>query len=57
MINYLFGENILVILDALVPHRLQDGGKRRHADAGAHQHHHLVAKHVLAGCSKRAVNG
>lgn len=54
---YLFGEDLLVVLDVFVPHRLQDGGERRHTNPGAHQHHHLVAKHVLAGSPKGAVDG
>lgn len=54
---YLFGEDLLVVLDAFVPHRLQDGGERRHTNPGPHQHHHLVAKYVLAGSPEGAVNG
>lgn len=54
---HLLGEHVLVVLDAFVPHRLEDGGERSHADSRAHQHHHLVTEHVFAGCTKRAVYG
>ncbi|KAG7215664.1 hypothetical protein INR49_022019 [Caranx melampygus] len=54
---HLLGEDVLVVLDAFVPHRLEDGGEGSHSDAGAHQHHHLVAKHVFTGRTKRAVDG
>lgn len=54
---HLLGEDVLVVLDAFVPHRLEDGGEGSHADPRAHQHHHLITKHVFAGCTKRAVYG
>jgi len=53
--SHLLGEDVLVVLDAFVPHRLQDGGERSHSDARSHQHHHLVPKHVLAGRAERPV--
>lgn len=54
---YLLGEDFLLVLDVLVPDRLEDGRKRSHADPGAHQHHHLVTEHVLAGRPEGTVDG
>lgn len=54
---YLLGEDLLVLLDVFVPDRLEDGRKGSHADPGAHQHHHLVTEHVLAGRPEGTVNG
>lgn len=54
---YLLGEDLLVVLDVFVPDRLQDGRERSHANASAHQHHHLVTEDVLAGRPKGPVDG
>lgn len=56
-LSHLLGEDLLVVLDVFVPHRLEDGGKWSHSDSRAHQHHHLVPKHVLTGRTERAVYG
>lgn len=56
-LTHFLGEDVLIILDAFVPHRLEDGGKRSHADSCPHQHDYLITKHVLAGGTKWAVYG
>lgn len=56
-LSHLLGEDVLVVLDPFVPHRLEDGGERSHPDSRAHQHDHFVAEHVLTGGTKGAVDG
>lgn len=57
VLAHLLGKDVLVVLDAFVPHRFEDGGKGSHSNSCAHQHNHLVTKHVLTGSTKRAIYG
>lgn len=54
--NYLPGAQFGVGFLEFVPDRLEDGGEGSDSDASADQHADFIVKHVLAGCTKRAVH-
>lgn len=55
-VHHLFGEDVFVLLDVFVPHRLQNRSERCHTNTGANQHHNFILKDIFTGRPERPIH-